>query len=110
MDEIDLAEIGRVERVDDDEGLARVRGKEPAVAPRQTGLTADLGAEGNRMQDGAGIRLPDPVILVEDILARRVVLVGVKRDLRLVRRHRATAGSRSGSAAGTARIDVPVSA
>ena len=94
----DRAEVGRIERIDVDGGSTAVGGELAAVAQRQAGLPAELGAEGDSMQHRSGRGLVYKVGLVEGVLARRLVLVGRQRYQGLGRVYCAT------------RIDVAVTA
>lgn len=106
MVEDNRPEIGRIERVDGIESLVSVVRKHAGVAPRQARLPSELGAERDRVQHRTGRRLVGEVGLVEGVLARRVVLIGVERDLALVGRD----GAAACSAAGAAGIDVAIAA
>ena len=89
-------------------GSVRVVRKDAVVAQRQAGLAAEFGAEGDGVPHRAGRGLVDEVGLVERVLARRVVLIGVQRKRCLIRRYRAA--TERGRRAGAAGIDVLVAA
>src|SRR6185312_14038223 len=99
---------GRIERIDDDVGQTSVGRELSAIAEPEAGLPAELGAEGHGVQRRPGRRLVDKVSLVEGVFARCIVLIGIQRNLRLIRRHRAATGRRRRT--GAARIDVTVAA